>query len=313
MIRRRIVIYLNISGIVHIAFCSSFFYLLYYKMKDIKMNGRRSNEEGGTNKRSSLVVWTTIAVVVILIIVAILYIRSGSRREVKPPTGQNQGQVISGEPRKELPQMNEKPKPRYASFKGCPPEGDGGDPELNRNKNRVDEGNYIPVEYDAVLGLSWPRGIERRDHKNWPEKARREIEKYEGIPVAVEGYLFGAKQSGPESCNCHGADKEFRDYHVWLVKNEGDDRTKSIVTEVTPSLRANHPNWDLRNLNKIARSRQKVRVSGWLMFDPEHPDQIGKTRGTIWEIHPIMKIEVNQDGKWVNIDDLNFAKGGGNA
>ena len=40
------------------------------------------------------------------------------------------------------------------------------------------------------------------------------------------------------------------------------------------------------------------------MMDPEHPDQIGKTRGTIWEIHPITKIEVEQNGGWVTLDSL---------
>jgi hypothetical protein len=40
------------------------------------------------------------------------------------------------------------------------------------------------------------------------------------------------------------------------------------------------------------------------MLDPEHPDQVGKTRGTIWEIHPVMKIEVEQDGKWVMLDSI---------
>ena len=42
------------------------------------------------------------------------------------------------------------------------------------------------------------------------------------------------------------------------------------------------------------------------MLDPEHPDQVGKTRGTIWEIHPIMFIEVEQQGKWVSLDKLNL-------
>ena len=49
---------------------------------------------------------------------------------------------------------------------------------------------------------------------------------------------------------------------------------------------------------------QRVRISGWLMLDPEHPDQVGKTRGTIWEIHPIMQIEVNQNGQWTPLDKL---------
>ena len=39
-----------------------------------------------------------------------------------------------------------------------------------------------------------------------------------------------------------------------------------------------------------------VRISGWTMLDPEHPDQVGKTRGTIWEIHPVMRLDVMQAG-----------------
>ena len=38
-------------------------------------------------------------------------------------------------------------------------------------------------------------------------------------------------------------------------------------------------------------------------MDPEHPDQISKTRGTIWEIHPIMQIETLKNGAWVPLDD----------
>ena len=38
-------------------------------------------------------------------------------------------------------------------------------------------------------------------------------------------------------------------------------------------------------------------------LDPEHPDQVDNTRGTIWEIHPIMQIEVQQQGRWVALDD----------
>jgi len=34
------------------------------------------------------------------------------------------------------------------------------------------------------------------------------------------------------------------------------------------------------------------------MMDPEHPDQVGKTRKTLWEIHPVLKIEVFSGGQW---------------
>ena len=57
-------------------------------------------------------------------------------------------------------------------------------------------------------------------------------------------------------------------------------------------------------LGQIVKKDQRVRISGWLMLDPEHPDQVGKTRGTIWEIHPIMQIEVNQNGQWTPLDKL---------
>jgi hypothetical protein len=56
--------------------------------------------------------------------------------------------------------------------------------------------------------------------------------------------------------------------------------------------------FDLTQLKQWASSHQKVTVSGWLMLDPDHPSDATGTankhasRGTIWEIHPVMKLEV---------------------
>jgi hypothetical protein len=202
-----------------------------------------------------------------------------------------------------LPVLAEKPQPRQITFQGCPPEGDGGDPELNRLKNRVDEGDYQPVSFESIADLPWPKSIERRDHDNWSAGVREEVARHEGTPVAVEGFVAGAKESGPESCNCHGADRELRDWHVWLAPSPGDDRTRSIVVETTPRVRVNHPGWTLKKLKAITRAGERVRISGWLMLDPEHPEQLGKTRGTLWEIHPVMRIEVREGGRWVSLDE----------
>jgi hypothetical protein len=203
-----------------------------------------------------------------------------------------------------LPGMQSKPQPAEITFLGCPPEGDGGDPALNKLKNRVDEGNYASVTFDALEQLPWPKTAERRNRAEWSASDTAAIARYEGIPVSVEGYLADAKESGPESCNCHGQDPQFRDWHIWLTKLAGEDRTQSIVVETTPRVRAKHPDWKLDLPHKIIKEQQRVRISGWVMFDPEHPDQVGKTRGTIWEIHPIMQIEVQQQGKWVTLDSL---------
>jgi hypothetical protein len=42
-------------------------------------------------------------------------------------------------------------------------------------------------------------------------------------------------------------------------------------------------------------------MTGWLMFDTDHPDQIGKTRGGRWEIHPITTIEVFSGGRGIEL------------
>jgi hypothetical protein len=213
------------------------------------------------------------------------------------------GSIVSGAAGG-LPDMPDKPEPKVGTYHGCPPEGDGGDPALNRLKNRVDEGDYVPVDFSAILNLTWPATAERRDRDRWSEEDTAAIAQYESIPVAVEGYLYGGKESGPESTNCHGSENDYVDWHVWFTETPGEDRTRSLVVEPTPRVRVpRHPNWSLKQIKAIAGDQLRVRLSGWTFFDPEHPDQIGKTRGTIWEIHPVMNIEVKQDGQWIPLDD----------
>ena len=169
---------------------------------------------------------------------------------------------------------------------------------MNRLKNRIDDGSYVPVTFDAVAALTWPKEIERKKRADWSHADTAAISKYEGIPISVEGYLFGAKEEGPEAPNCHGADLPLHDFHIWLTKSSGEDNSHSVVVETTPRVRANHSTWTVKTLDKIAKDKTRVRISGWLMLDPEHPDQVDKTRGTIWEIHPIMQIEIQEGNSW---------------
>lgn len=193
-----------------------------------------------------------------------------------------------------------RPAPIAPGFQGCPPRGDGGDPQLNLLKNRADSSaTYYPVTVEAIDSLPWPRSIERRRRDDWSLAARTQVGQWEGIPVSVEGYFAGAKQEGPESPNCHGADASFRDWHLWLSAAPGKDRSRSVVVETTPVVRASNPEWTLMSIRALAASGTRVRVSGWLMLDPEHPDQVGRTRGTIWEVHPITRIEVRTAAGWV--------------
>ena len=201
-----------------------------------------------------------------------------------------------------LPVMARKPSPVSPGFEGCPAEGDGGDPLLNRLKNRIDSTAWIPVALDDVLHLSWPVGaVRRRFRRDWSPRDAAAVARYEGIPISVEGYITGASQSGPESTNCHGAERRRRDWHVWVSAAPGRDHRRSIVVEPTPATRAAHPAWTLTALRRLARDSTRVRISGWLMLDSEHPEQVGKTRGTIWEIHPVMRIEARRGNRWSDI------------
>ena len=205
--------------------------------------------------------------------------------------------------------MPVKPVPAETTFLGCPPEGDRPPMgEFNRLKNRIDEGPYRPVPFDTILQLPWPRSLDNVGARRvWSRADRAAVGRYEGIPISVEGYVAGAKVSGPESPNCHGADPEMQDWHVWLSGSPGPDRTRSVVVETTPRVRARHPEWTVALLRRAGRDSVRVRIGGWLLLDPEHPEELGHTRGTLWEIHPVLRIEVQREGVWVPLESLRAA------
>ena len=213
-----------------------------------------------------------------------------------------------------FPSVDPKPPPKFDSSWPCPPEGDAtatsaADIALNRRKNRVDSGDFKPTTINSVLALQPPAGICGKKRSQWTPTQTKAIKKFEGTPLVLEGFLAlvknqnnqleGGRQEGQESCNCHGDEDKFRDFHLWLLTAPGAPRgTASVVVEITPPVRAHHPNWTIDNLTAIANSGERVRVSGWLLFDQEHCPEVGKSRGTVWEIHPIIKFEHFVNGQW---------------
>ena len=196
--------------------------------------------------------------------------------------------------------------PDSGSFNNCPATGDGGDPQLNTLKNRMDTATWVPIPFSQLEQLPWPKAIERKAMSTWSKADYDTVGQNNGMPVSIIGYLANARREGPESPNCHS--QTDRDFHIWLVDHITTDRTHSIVVESTPRVRANHPGWTIDRITTIVTRQIPVRISGWTMLDPEHPDQVGLTRGTIWEIHPIMQIEVQLNGSsnWVPLDSANL-------
>lgn len=61
--------------------------------------------------------------------------------------------------------------------------------------------------------------------------------------------------------------------------------------------------WTDAKLKDLVTQKCHVRISGWLMWDQEHPEQIGNHRATLWEIHPIHLIEFEQNGQRVALEN----------
>ena len=249
--------------------------------------------------------WFILLLLVLIVVGVVFFVLNRSRLPIAAQT------PAGGEPIGAAA----KPKPVAQTFHGCPATGDGGDPALNTLKNRIDEAQWQPASLASILALTWPPDIERQPRARWSEADRADIARNEGAPVQVEGYLVDVRRMGPESCNCHSVDDV--DFHIWLVDDPNKGREQSVVIETSPRVRSVHPAWTLAKLRDIVSGKRRVRISGWVMMDPEHPDQVGKTRGTIWEIHPVMQIETQSGGTWRPLDNgttgVSSAQAGGQA
>jgi len=82
-----------------------------------------------------------------------------------------------------------------------------------------------------------------------------------------------------------------------LTAHVGEGEDVAIIVETTPRVRREHASWTTARLKPWTAhvgshanpnyNRQKVRISGWLMLDPEHQDMIDSgLRSTLWEVHP---------------------------
>lgn len=197
-----------------------------------------------------------------------------------------------------------KSQPVDSEFHRCGPAGDQPDYVLNTRKNRVDTGAWIDTPWSVIAQLPWPRAVGYRFRNQWSSGERDAVSQYEGAPVRTEGYLQGFKLEGREPTNCYSDSPAERDFHLWLTEHPRDRQNRSVVVEITPRIRAAHPGWTRAALDSLVGSKARLRVSGWLMLDQMHPELVGGNRATLWEVHPILQLEVERAGAWIPLDEL---------
>jgi hypothetical protein len=216
--------------------------------------------------------------------------------------------------------------------KSCGPTGDDStDDGTNLHKNRAD----IPTSSHLItVGAirSLPDTVLWRftNRHHWTHADSGLVLPYEGIPVTVEGFFQVVKpqETSPsssgkpvgESPNCHSWSEDDTDWHVALVADTSEAEERAVVVEPTPRTKRAHAGWTSSQVSQFAIRRTthsapdpanatRVRVTGFLMLDPVHPVHIRghctascdtKTfyRATLWEVHPVTRIEVFKNGAW---------------
>lgn len=216
--------------------------------------------------------------------------------------------------------------------KSCGPTGDDStDDGTNLHKNRADipsSSHLITIEAIRSLPDTVLWRFTNRHH--WTRADSDVVIPYEGIPVTVEGFFQVVKpqETSPptgnnsvgESPNCHSWSEDDTDWHVALVADTSEAEERAVVVEPTPRTKRAHAAWTVSQVSKLAiratphaapdpANAVRVRVTGFLMLDPVHPTHIRghctascdtKTffRATLWEVHPVTRIEVFRNGAW---------------
>jgi hypothetical protein len=177
----------------------------------------------------------------------------------------------------------------------CPAAGNSKEQDmttLDSRKNRVDipaPNAYIPIGWSVMAKL--------------PGASPDDLQ---GAPVMVEGYLshqVRVQDEKPgESANCNLLQPNEVDWHMYLTNAPNQGIAQAVVVETTPRTRPLH-DWNEATLQKLVNTNTQVRISGWLMYDFQHVSEIGTERATVWEVHPITRIEV-ADGKggWTDVE-----------
>jgi hypothetical protein len=157
----------------------------------------------------------------------------------------------------------------------------------------------IPSSYAPVV-LAWVAQLPT------PEiRAKADLEALahvENHAIALTGYVTRVIPV-PVSLGDRGATP--LEYHLHLrvappQACEYRDDARNVVVVVTPPFQPPRTDWDLDVLAELCRAQTRVRVSGWLLYDPFSLPQVGRSRVSPWSIHPVTNLEVwnTKDGSW---------------
>ncbi len=152
----------------------------------------------------------------------------------------------------------------------------------------------------------------------------------EGKLVTIEAFVLDAKHDdtfvlgtgpvgfGGEGVNCKNSLFEWNDIHVALGRTASAAECSSVTAEIIPHFRP--AVWDRFDSNSCTSQHVtnplpvkglRVRITGQLFFDGSHkpspcsvpPAGGNPLRRSVWEIHPVYKIEVFNGTSFISLED----------
>jgi hypothetical protein len=188
------------------------------------------------------------------------------------------------------------------AFAGCPVQGSGGDPQLNELKNRsASPPSANPITLAGMKRLPMPPAATPAMRADWPASTRAMITSHEGEGVVFTGYIVSVAREAADTSNCSSALPSNEDIELFLADRPGVSDSKHIIlAEITPRWRAVYTSWRAANLRKVSTAGNRVRITGWLIYDQESWRERDHATATPWEIEPITNIAVLRNGNWAN-------------
>jgi hypothetical protein len=131
------------------------------------------------------------------------------------------------------------------------------------------------------------------------------VDEMERQAVSLTGYVSRILPV-PTRLAGHGS-REYN-FHLHLrPASEGrcliEDSPRDIVAAVTPAFQPPRTGWELDQLRLLCERQDRVRISGWLLYDYPSRRGVGRWRASAWAIHPVTRIEVwnPAESAWENL------------
>ncbi|MEA2572701.1 MAG: Bacterial domain [Acidobacteriota bacterium] len=219
----------------------------------------------------------------------------------------------------------------FPNLKTCPPSGcmaaDDTHGIFNIVKHGPPSGAVKQVTLKTFAGLQTAADKVVGQASELDEEDRESIKKLkvgtatlgERSEVIVSGFIVGKPHpNGGESVNCGLSGVVNNDIHITISDDAENSEFQGIVVEMIPQERPD--GWSTTALGKVARTKQRVRITGQLFYDNAHRVNSNPKRNlngqpkrfSLWEIHPISEFEVctkepcdvTKKAGWTKLEDM---------